>query len=267
MTVARNAGAAAAWSPSILEDGARNWEAPIEDWYVGTPGMSGIVRPLARTLDVRTGTFVNEFLRRDHGWELETDTGRRLRTVRRRRCGNSRSAGAFTPGTARPRIPPPHLRADGPLLVTHGFVRACAAGRERRIPLDSGAARARRARGKQAPGDLRIAGSWVIHATSQWSREHLEADAQEAAQLILHAFATAVGSGLPAPAWLNAHRWRHARVEQPLGLPCLLDADLAAGACGDWCIAPRVEAAFESGRAMAHSLLSMLGKFVPLSPG
>ncbi len=104
----------------------------------------------------------------------------------------------------------------------------------------------------------------MIHAAAQWSREHLEADAQEAAQLMLHAFANAVGSRLPAPAWLNAHRWRHAMVEQPLGLPCLLDADLAAGACGDWCIAPRVEAAFESGRAMAHSVLSMLGRSVPL---
>jgi predicted NAD/FAD-dependent oxidoreductase len=32
-----------------------------------------------------------------------------------------------------------------------------------------------------------------------------------------------------------------------------------AGACGDWCIAPRVEAAFESGCSLAHSLLSMVG--------
>ena len=40
---------------------------------------------------------------------------------------------------------------------------------------------------------------------------------------------------------------------------------VAAGACGDWCIAPRVEAAFESGHAMAHSVLSMLGKLVPRS--
>ena len=78
VTVAQNAGAAAAWTPSILEDGHRNWDSPIEEWYVGAPGMSGIVRPLARGLTLETGTFVHELLRRDNGWELETDTGRRL---------------------------------------------------------------------------------------------------------------------------------------------------------------------------------------------
>src|SRR5512145_2085417 len=78
VTVARNAGAAAAWRPSITEDGERNWDAPIEDWYVGMPGMSGIVRPLARGLTLEIGTFVHELLRREDGWELETDTGRRL---------------------------------------------------------------------------------------------------------------------------------------------------------------------------------------------
>jgi predicted NAD/FAD-dependent oxidoreductase len=34
---------------------------------------------------------------------------------------------------------------------------------------------------------------------------------------------------------------------------------MGLGACGDWCIAPRVEAAFESGRSLAHSLLSIVG--------
>jgi predicted NAD/FAD-dependent oxidoreductase len=63
--------------------------------------------------------------------------------------------------------------------------------------------------------------------------------------------------------YLQAHRWRHALVEQPLGLPCLVDEEIAAGACGDWCIAPRVEAAFESGRALAHSLLPMVGLGLP----
>ncbi len=78
VNVARNAGAAAAWAPSIVEDGQRNWDAPIEDWYVGTPGMSALVRPLARGLTIQTGTCVHELLRRDSSWELETDTGRRL---------------------------------------------------------------------------------------------------------------------------------------------------------------------------------------------
>jgi len=43
----------------------------------------------------------------------------------------------------------------------------------------------------------------------------------------------------------------------------VVDEEMAAGACGDWCIAPRVEAAFESGRTLAHSLLPMVGLSSP----
>ena len=264
VTVARNAGAAAAWTPSILEDGHRNWDAPIEDWYIGTPGMSGIVRPLARGLTLQTGTLVHELIRRDHGWELETDTGRRL--------GPFNAVVTAVPAPQALSLLAPHGRAFRHLIsVQMAPCWSLMVSFECGPPVESDVFRwtdgplALAACESSKPGRPADRGSWVIHATPRWSREHLEADAQEAAQLMLHSFATAVGSGLPAPAWVHAHRWRHAMVEQALGLPCLLDADIAAGACGDWCIAPRVEAAFESGRAMAHSVLSMLGKLVPPS--
>jgi predicted NAD/FAD-dependent oxidoreductase len=102
-----------------------------------------------------------------------------------------------------------------------------------------------------------------VHASPQWTREHLEADARDAARLLLNEFAQAVGQTLPPPVHVEAYRWRHAFVEQALGLPCLVDEEIAAGACGDWCIAPRVEAAFESGRSVAHSVLSLLGLLAP----
>lgn len=266
VAVAQNAGAAAPWKPSILEDGHRNWDAPIEDWFVGTPGMSGIVRPLARGLTPQTGTFVHELLRRDGSWELETDTGRRL--------GPFQAVVAAVPAQQALSLLAPHGRAFRHLVsVQMAPCWALMVSFERGPDIASDVFRwtqgvlAMAARVSSKPGRSADPGSWVIHATPRWSREHLEADAQEAAQLMLHAFASALGSGLPAPAWLHAHRWRHALVEQPLGLPCLLDADMAAGACGDWCIAPRVEAAFESGCAMAHSVLAMLGKLAPPPAG
>jgi predicted NAD/FAD-dependent oxidoreductase len=106
--------------------------------------------------------------------------------------------------------------------------------------------------------------AWVLHASADWSREHLEADAREVAQRMCEAFSRALETRLPTPAVLQAHRWRYAQVVQALGLPCLVDQETATGACGDWCIAPRVEAAFESGRTLAHSLLSMVGLSAPL---
>jgi predicted NAD/FAD-dependent oxidoreductase len=266
VTMAHNAGAAAAWTPKILEDGHRNWDAPIEEWHVGTPGMSGIVRPLARGLELATGTFVHELLRRDNVWEIETDSGRRL--------GPFNAVVTAVPAPQALSLLAPHGRAFRHLVnVQMAPCWSLMVSFERGPGIESDVLRwtegplALAARECSKPGRPPDRGSWVIQATPRWSREHLEADAQEAAQRLLHAFATALGDGLSAPTWVQAHRWRHATVEQPLGLPCLLDADIAAGACGDWCIAPRVEAAYESGRAMAHSTLSMLGKPAPRSPG
>src|SRR5678809_1601466 len=57
--VAARAGALAAWQPRVMEDD-RTWEAPIGDWWVGTPGMSALVRPLTRNVEIRSGISVHE---------------------------------------------------------------------------------------------------------------------------------------------------------------------------------------------------------------
>jgi len=104
---------------------------------------------------------------------------------------------------------------------------------------------------------------WVAHASPAWSRERLEADARDVAQWLWEEFASACGISGITPSHLHAHRWRHAFTERPLGQPFLVDEESAAGACGDWCIAPRVEAAWDSGRALAHTLLSIVGRATP----
>ncbi len=55
------------------------------------------------------------------------------------------------------------------------------------------------------------------------------------------------------------HRWRYALSDESLTQPCLFDADLEVGLCGDWCSAPRVEGAFLSGSALAGRILGRLG--------
>jgi renalase len=251
------AGVLDAWRPRVMEDD-RAWPAPIEDWWIGTPGMSAIVRPLARNLDIQTGVAVHELLPGQRGWELQTDSGRQNQIFR--------AVAVATPAPQATDLLGPHGRAFRHL----GDVRMapCWTGMfafER--PLDLAAEARRWTQGAIAwaacnsskADRLRRPQCWVVHASSAWSREHLDLDAQEVARLLLHAFSLAVGRPLPAPVHATAHRWRHALVEEPLGLPCLVDDETHAGACGDWCIAPRVEAAYDSGRSLAYSLLSMLG--------
>jgi len=57
---------------------------------------------------------------------------------------------------------------------------------------------------------------------------------------------------------VELHRWRFANVEQPLGAPFILDTSLKIGACGDWCLGNRVEAAFLSSQALGETLLDRL---------
>ena len=260
--IAGRAGAVQSWRPSILEDD-RAWEEPIDDWQVGTPGMSALIRPLSRSLDLRTGVTVHELVQSQRGWELQTDAGREDLIYD--------AIGVAMPAPQALTLLGGHGRAFRHLAGVR--MSPCWTGLLAfRRPVDVGADVRRWTRGTvtwaacDSSKPLRPEGpqSWVLHASPAWSRERLEDDARSVVRELRTEFAQAVGIELPEPVYSVAHRWRHALVEQPLGLPCLVDEEIAAGACGDWCIAPRVEAAFESGRALAHSLLSMVGLSAPL---
>jgi len=260
--IAGRAGVAAPWKPRILEDD-RSWAEPIDEWHVGTPGMNAFVRPLSRSIDVRAGIKVHELMRGQRGWELHTDAGRLDQVFD--------AIGVAVPAPQALTLLGPHGRAFRHLAgvrMTPCWTAMMAFDQ----PVDAGAEVRRWTSGaltwaccdSSKPGRPAGPQSWVVHASAAWSLEHLEAEVRDVARLLLAEFSSALGTSLPEPVCLLAHRWRHALVEQPLGLPCLVDEETSAGACGDWCIAPRVEAAYESGRTLAHSLLSMIGLSAPL---
>lgn len=109
------------------------------------------------------------------------------------------------------------------------------------------------ARGNSRPGRAGGPECWVAHARPDWSRAHLERPAEEVSGLLLDAFRGQTGARA-APLHAAAHRWRHALTETPLGRPCLWDAAARIGVCGDWCLDARVEAARESGIALAEAV-------------
>jgi len=106
------------------------------------------------------------------------------------------------------------------------------------------------ARNSDKPGRSAQPACFVIHATAAWSRDNLELSAEQARDALLEALARLLGAWPEQPLYVQAHRWRYALVEQAAGQDCLWDPSLMIGACGDWCIGGRVEAAFDSGRAL-----------------
>jgi predicted NAD/FAD-dependent oxidoreductase len=52
------------------------------------------------------------------------------------------------------------------------------------------------------------------------------------------------------------HRWRYANIANQTNHQGLIDFDQKLVACGDWCIAGRVESAFLVGHAVAQKILA-----------
>jgi renalase len=100
---------------------------------------------------------------------------------------------------------------------------------------------------------------YVVHASGAWSAANLEREKHDVQGLMLAALGRATGAPV-APLYAAAHRWRYGLVATALGRPCLWDADVRVGACGDWCLGDRVEHAFLSGRSLAHAVIDTLGR-------
>ena len=98
--------------------------------------------------------------------------------------------------------------------------------------------------------------SWVLHASPDWSRAHLEDDPEDISnQLYEQAF---VRFGMPRPVWMKAHRWLYALAESVPGTPYGLDDSQTVGCAGDWRLGPRAELAWTSGEALGRALSETL---------
>ncbi len=100
--------------------------------------------------------------------------------------------------------------------------------------------------------------TWVLHATSAWSRQNLDLSKEAVIEQLHGAFAELMHVAIPAPIFTQAHRWLYARPAAAHEWGALADADLGLYACGDWCLSGRVEGAWLSGQEAARRLLEHL---------
>ena len=225
----------------------------IERW-VGVPGMSAICGHLANGLDVAYGHRIVHLEHRDNRWRLETVDGAEVGRF------DAVVISAPAPQTAALlAAPAPELAARAAEVdmapcwaVMASYPHDLELGFDGAFVDDSplGWIARNRSKPERPPGE-----TWVLHASPEWSREHLELDQEIAAHRLVDAFCEAVGRDLPPPDFLTAHRWRFAQPVNPLAEPCLVDPGRALAACGDWAGGPRVEGAFLSGCAAARRLI------------
>jgi photolyase PhrII len=111
---------------------------------------------------------------------------------------------------------------------------------------------------RESSKPIRRGGAFVVHASVDWSREHLEAEPADVATTLTAALDRVLGGTLGPLASVRAHRWRYAQSAAPLGLGAAIDHEQRLGLCGDWLADGRVEGAYLSGVALAGRLLGVL---------
>ncbi|KZX54810.1 deoxyribodipyrimidine photolyase [Erythrobacter sp. HI00D59] len=226
------------------------WDAAGEDAWVGTPAMNAPIKAMAGRHDVQFGTRIEQLLRDGDGWQLDGEGApdRRFDAV----------VVALPAEQAGPLLQQ-HASAMGDLADTTSSAPCWTimAAFEQRLPSEQDTIRHHGAIGWAARNNAKpgrgSAECWVVQASPDWSRAHLEDEATAVETALLDQLADAIGAPLPPLLAISAHRWRFAR-SGAAGKEALWDAQQRIGVCGDWLIGPRVEAAYLSGRILAETV-------------
>lgn len=236
-----------AWA---AEGVAARWPAAGDDAWVGTPAMNAPVVALAARHDVRWETRIDALVRGADGWTL---TGS--------------AAGVFdavviaTPAEQAVALLAPHDRSLAAVAAASHSAPCwtAMAAFDARLEIGDDILRDKGAIGWAARNSAKAGRegpeAWVIQASPDWSVAHLEDAREDVAAALLALFAALAGVPLPTPISLTAHRWRYAR-SAPAGVSeqVLWAPGARIGVCGDWLVAPRVEAAWLSGLRLVASI-------------
>jgi renalase len=221
---------------------------------VGRPGMTALAKGLGEGLDVRQQAEVTSLLRDGDGWRIRVgatahDARRVVVTVPAPQV--ARLLGPEHPVVAQ--IAPVRLEPCLTLMAAVAAPAPFVARHDPEAPL------AWIAQDSSKPG--RPSGdavAWVAQAGAEFSTRHLEEQPEAIAAAMLPLLRDRLGVSAEKVVHAAAHRWRHARVTEPLGRPFLASPCGTLHLAGDWCIGARVEAAWTTGRAAAADILERL---------
>lgn len=229
---------------------AARWAAAGDDAWVGTPAMNAPLKAMAGELGVQFGTRIEQLVRDGEGWQIDGEGAPDARFDAVLVAVPAEQAGPLL----QPHAPAMARLAD---QTASDPCWTLMAGFEAPLALVQDTLRQRgpigwAARNNAKPGRANEE-CWVIQASPEWSRAHLEEDAETVAAALLAELAEANGGPLPRQLGATAHRWRFAR-SGTAGEEALWDAEQRIGVCGDWLIGPRVEAAYMSGLLLAEAV-------------
>lgn len=250
-------GYAARWIPATNETGVNGVQ--MLPWFVGTPSMSAMVRPLAEGLRIQTGRKVHTITRADtkvdSSWSIWFE--------------DQTSAGPFSAVVIA--VPAPQAR----LLLGRLDDLASPLSRVRMMPCwalmasfespvlpnqdvfsDMSEVIRWVGRNSHKPGRTKGKETIVVHASPGYSREAEDVDPEVIAEELWTEVSRALGLTGVRPEFMTAHLWRYGLVDQSLGESYLFSSRHMVGVTGDWCLGRLAEHAFDSGQSLAKAIIN-----------
>ncbi|MCJ1885824.1 NAD(P)/FAD-dependent oxidoreductase [Pseudomonas sp. LA21] len=249
----------AEWDPALYQyrDGELSPSPDEQPRWVGTPRMSAITRALLQDQTVTFSCRITEVYRGEQHWHLQDSEGQTYGPFSRVLIATpAPQAGALLASAPKLAAAAASIPMEPTWAVALGFaeplqtpVQGCFVHEG---PLSWLACN------RSKPGRDGQLDTWVLHASSSWSKQNIDLPKESVIEHLRGAFAELIGCAVHAPDFALAHRWLYARPMEAHQFGALADADLGIYACGDWCLSGRVEGAWLSGLEAARRLLEHL---------
>lgn len=249
----------AEWDPALYQyrDGELSPSPDEQPRWVGTPRMSAITRALLQDQTVTFSCRITEVYRGEQHWHLQDSEGQTYGPYSRVLIATpAPQAAALLASAPKLAAAAASIPMEPTWAVALGFaeplqtpVQGCFVHEG---PLSWLACN------RSKPGRDGQLDTWVLHASSSWSKQNIDLPKESVIEHLLGAFAELIGCAVHAPDFSLAHRWLYARPMEAHQFGALADADLGIYACGDWCLSGRVEGAWLSGLEAARRLLEHL---------
>ena len=223
------------------------------DRFVGVPHMNALAKYLATDVDIHYRTRVGAIKHVRHAWKLIGQDGLELGEF-------ARLVIAVPPAQAAALIADQSALAeraaaigmrpcwavllgfDGPYAVAFDAA-FCEASALSWICRDN-------SKPARPPAE-----AWVLHASSEWTEERLDADPEIIAHALSRELERLTGVSLPRVVHRDAHLWRYAQPDSEVETGVLLDRERGLVLAGDAYCGGRVEGAYLSGVAAAARLV------------
>ena len=234
---------------------AAHWEVDGKNTFVGSPSMNSMLGSVTKDISLKLNQEIKTVDKVENGWALISENQKQIfdivilalpapQIINLIGRNNSLSQiicdivmapcltlmAAFTPDEATPFITRREVNDDVAWI----------------------------AQDSAKPQRSREITCWVVQAGDDWSRRYLEYDKDEIARILTSMLCERLGISARGLLYSSAHRWRYSKVIVPLGRPYISDDSATLYLGGDWATGARVEAAWESGTAIASDILKLV---------